>query len=128
MRILLDTNVALWAITDDPQLGERAATLISDPSNAVYVSVANLWEIAIKHALRREEMPVNGADARRYFDLSGYRMLNVEPAHVLRVEKLARIHNDPFDRLLVAQAIEKGCHLLTRDGVLPRYSGLVLAV
>jgi len=128
MRLLLDTNIALWAITDDPKLGARAAELISDPTNSVWVSVANLWEIAVKHAVRPAEMPLSGSDARRYFDQSGYRMLTIDSSHVLRIEQLPRIHNDPFDRLLVAQAIEAGCHLLTRDGVLPRYSELVLAV
>ncbi len=128
MKILLDTNVALWAIIDDPRLGPRATALISDPGNAVCVSAVNLWEIAIKHALRREKMPVSGTEARRYFDQSGYLILSLGPDHVLGVERLPRIHSDPFDRLLVAQAIEEGCRLLTRDSVLPRYSDLVLAV
>ncbi len=128
MRLLLDTNIALWAITDDPRLGSRAATLIADPGNVVCVSAASLWEIAIKHALRRGEMPVSGTEARRYFDQSGYRTLSIGPEHVLGVERLPRIHHDPFDRLLVAQAIEEGCRLLTRDSVLPRYSDFVLAV
>ena len=128
MRLLLDTNVALWAITDDARLGERASTLIASPDNVVWVSAANLWEIAIKHSLRREEMPVSAADARRYFHESGYRMLSIGPEHVVRVGALPPVHSDPFDRLLVAQAIEEGCHLLTRDRVLPRYSELIVPV
>ena len=128
MRLLLDTNIALWAVTDDSRLGGRAAALICEPANAVWVSVASLWEIAIKHALRRDEMPVNASDARRYFVHSGYRLLMIEPEHVIRVESLPQIHRDPFDRLMVSQALEEDCRLLTRDGVLPRYSELVLAV
>ena len=128
MRLLLDTNVALWAITADDRLGSRAAELIGDRSNGVWVSAATLWEIAIKHALRRGEMPVSAADARGYFRDAGYATIGIEPAHVLRVEHLPQVHADPFDRILVAQALEEGMHLLTRDRVLPEYSDLVIPV
>ena len=128
MRLLLDTNVALWAITKDDRLGRRATELIVDRSNSVWVSVATLWEIAIKHALRRGEMPVSAAAARGYFHDAGYGVVAIEPGHVLRVERLPQIHADPFDRVLVAQTIEEGMHLLTRDRVLPDYSDLVIPV
>ena len=88
MRLLLDTNVALWAITKDDRLGRRATELIVDRSNSVWVSVATLWEIAIKHALRRGEMPVSAAAARGYFHDAGYGVVAIEPGHVLRVERL----------------------------------------
>ncbi|MFW6213824.1 MAG: type II toxin-antitoxin system VapC family toxin [Spirochaetota bacterium] len=128
MRLLLDTNIALWAITDDARLRRCATDLIADPDNLVMVSAVNLWEIAIKHALRREQMPVSAADARRFFEESGYRLLSISPNHVIRVESLPPVHNDPFHRILVAQAIEEGCHLLTRDATLPRYSDIVVPV
>ncbi len=128
MRLLLDTNVALWAITADDRLGSRAAELIGDRSNGVWVSAATLWEIAIKHAVRRGEMPVSAADARGYFRDAGYGTIGIEAGHVLRVETLPPIHADPFDRVLVAQALEEGMHLLTRDAVLPEYSDLVIPV
>ena len=128
MRLLLDTNVALWAIVDDERLGHRAAHLIADRSNAVWVSVASLWEIAIKHALRPGEMPVDAQSARRYFDRAGYRTIGIRAEHVVRIERLPPIHRDPFDRVLVAQALEEGFHLLTRDSVLPDYTDLVVPV
>ena len=128
MRLLLDTNVALWAIIADDRLGGRATLLIADRSNTVWVSVATLWEIAIKHAVRRGEMPVSAETARRHFDQAGYRILDIRPEHALRVEQLPPIHRDPFDRVLVAQALEEGFHLLTRDRVLPDYSDLVVPV
>ena len=128
MRLLLDTNVALWAITADDRLGSRAAELIGDRSNGVWVSGATLWEIAIKHALRRGEMPVSAADARGYFRDAGYATIGIEAAHALRIEHLPEVHADPFDRILVAQALEEGMHLLTRDRVLPEYSDLVIPV
>ena len=128
MRILLDTNVALWAISDDRRLSRRARRIIEDIDNTVCVSVANLWEIAIKHALRREAMPVSAAAVREYFSRSGYSMIEITAAHAVRVERLPLIHADPFDRILVAQAIEEGCRLLTHDAVVPKYSDLVIQV
>ncbi|WP_374616795.1 type II toxin-antitoxin system VapC family toxin, partial [Thauera aminoaromatica] len=105
MNLLLDTHVALWAITDHPRLPQAARDLILSPKTTVWVSVASVWEIAIKHALGRGDMPVSSRDAVCYFTASGYRLLAIEPEHVVAVETLPAHHQDPFDRLLVAQAL-----------------------
>lgn len=128
MNILLDTHVALWAITDSARLSLRARELIQTPANTLWISVASLWEITIKHALGRGDMPVSGKHALNYFEQSGYRVLSVEPAHVLAVAELPPHHQDPFDRLLVAQALSEPMRLMTHDQQILRYSDTVIGV
>lgn len=128
MNILLDTHVALWAITDSPRLEARARELIQAPGNTLWVSVASLWEISIKHSLGRGDMPVSGKDALGYFEQSGYRILPVEAEHVLAVAELPPHHQDPFDRLLVAQALTEPLRLMTHDAQIQRYSDTIIAV
>lgn len=88
MNLLLDTHVALWALTDSPKLPGRARELIAAPRNTVWVSAASLWEITIKHALGRGDMPVSGPQALDYFQQAGYRLLAVEPEHAVAVGEL----------------------------------------
>ena len=126
MNLLLDTHVALWAITDSPRLPPAVRERIANPANTVWVSVASLWEITIKHSLGRGDMPVTGAQAKGYFEQSGYRLLNIEAAHVLAVADLPALHNDPFDRLLVAQALAEPLRLITHDAQVARYSDTVI--
>lgn len=128
MNILLDTHVALWAITDNPKLSQKARELILSPRNTVWVSAANVWEIAIKYALGRGDMPVSGKDALRYFQESGYRFLAVEAEHAAGVEELPLHHPDPFDRILVAQALVEPMRLMTHDVQVSRYSDSILLV
>ena len=128
MKLLLDTHIALWAISDDRRLSKRARDLISNPSADLFVSVVSLWEIAIKHALGRSgptAMTISAAEAREAFLESGYELLDMTSEHVLAVEGLAPIHSDPFDRLLVAQALSEPMRLLTHDAALAGYSELV---
>lgn len=126
MNLLLDTHVALWAITDSPRLPPSVRERIANPANTVWVSVASLWEITIKHSLGRGDMPVTGAQAKSYFEQSGYRLLNIEAPHVLAVADLPAHHADPFDRLLVAQALAEPLRLITHDPQVARYSDTVI--
>lgn len=128
MRLLLDTHVALWAILDDPKLGSGARRRLVDPSARVYVSAASVWEIGIKFALGRGDMPVSAADAAGYFARSGFEQLPVTWAHSQRVETLPPIHRDPFDRLLVAQALEEPLILVTHDDDVAAYSSTFMKV
>jgi PIN domain nuclease of toxin-antitoxin system len=131
MRLLLDTHIALWAIVDDPKLSRMARDLIADPANDIVVSAASLWEIAIKHALARglhTDMPVSAADALRHFRTAGYELLDITPPHVVAVETLPSLHADPFDRILIAQALTTPLRLLTRDSRVARYSDMIIAV
>ena len=128
MNLLLDTHVALWAITDSPKLPLKARELILSPKTSVWISAASVWEIAIKHGLGRGDMPVSGEDAARYFRESGYRFLAVEPEHAVAVEGLAAHHQDPFDRILVAQALAEPMRLMTHDPLVARYSDTIIAI
>lgn len=128
MRLLLDTHIALWALTDDPRLSARARALIEDPANQVAVSAASVWEIAIKHALGRGDMPISGEAALEWFRQAGYDLLPVTPQHAAAVETLPDHHRDPFDRLLVAQAATEPMRLITRDPLVARYGGGVIQV
>jgi PIN domain nuclease of toxin-antitoxin system len=131
MNLLLDTHVALRAVADDRLLPNRARELILDPANELWVSAASVWEIAIKHALARgspNDMPISGAASLGYFRAAGYHLLDISAAHAAAVETLPRLHADPFDRMLVAQAISVPLRLLTQDAKLAAYSDLVIAV
>ena len=128
MRLLLDTHIALWAITDSPKLPKQVRELISMPATEVYVSAASVWEIGIKHSLGRSNMPVSGAEASRYFTESGYILLPVTAEHAAATETLPPIHADPFDRMLVAQALTEPLRLVTHDATVARYSDSIMLV
>jgi PIN domain nuclease of toxin-antitoxin system len=131
MRLLLDTDIALWAVADDERLPPRARGLISDQANDVFVSAASVWEIAIKHALARggpNDMPVSGAEALRYFLDAGYELVGISPADAAAVETLPMLHADPFDRLLIAQALSVPFRLLTHDPRVARCNPSIILV
>lgn len=126
MNLLLDTHVALWAITDSPKLPKKAREMIESPKSSVWISAATIWEIAIKHSLGRGDMPVSSQDALRYFRESTYRFLPIEPEHAAAVEDLVAHHADPFDRILVAQALIEPMRLMTHDPMVARYSDTII--
>jgi PIN domain nuclease of toxin-antitoxin system len=119
VRWLLDTHILLWWIEDDPKLGADLRATIADPANEVVVSAATLWEAAIKRALGklRFETPVLLAALIR----GGIEVLPVTADHALAAGDLPRHHDDPFDRMLVTQAIAHGLTLITRDSWLRAY-------
>ena len=129
MRLLLDTHVALWAIARRLRLPITIRDLIDDPANDVAVSAVSVWEIAIKNALARgraDDIAVSGAEALTHFRGAGYAMLSVSADHGAAVERLPRLHGDPFDRLLVAQALSEPLRLVTHDAKLAAYSDTVI--
>jgi PIN domain nuclease of toxin-antitoxin system len=128
LNILLDTHVALWAITDNENLSNKARELILAPRSTVWVSTVSLWEITIKHSLGRGDMPVPGRDALHYFNQAGYRVLSIEPEHALAVEELPSHHQDPFDRLLIAQALVEPMRLITHDAAVARYNDTIIHI
>lgn len=125
MRVLLDTHVFLWAVADSPLLRPEARRLI-ESAEVAYVSSASIWEIAIKARLGKID-----ADATALVDAieaSGFVELPVTAAHAAGGAQLPLHHGDPFDRLLIAQAMATPLRLLTADSQLARYSELVLGV
>ena len=128
MRLLLDTHVALWAIADSPALSTEARRYILAPKNEIYISAASIWEISIKHGLGRGYMPLSGSEAAEFFTQAGYLTLDINTEHAVFVEQLPSHHADPFDRMLVAQALYEPMHLLTHDKVIAAYSDTVILV
>jgi PIN domain nuclease of toxin-antitoxin system len=102
--------------------------LIESPKSTVWISAASVWEIAIKYALGRGDMPVSSQDAMRYFREAGYRFLPVEVEHAMAVEDLPPRHQDPFDRILVAQALVEPMRLMTHDPMVSRYSDTIIGI
>jgi PIN domain nuclease of toxin-antitoxin system len=128
MRALLDTQVALWALTGSARLSQEACDLILEPSNDIYFSAASIWEIAIKHRLARHDMPVSGDEAAKLCRRAGYIELPITSIHAAATEALPFHHADPFDRILVAQAKSEPMRLVTHDHILPQYGDTVLLV
>lgn len=125
MRLLLDTHVLLWLMEDDPRLTAKAHSLIEDASE-VYVSSASIWEIAIKWRLGKiKENPKIVAD---HVQAAGLTELLVSNRHAVATGRLPLLHSDPFDRLLVAQAVTEPMQLLTADALLQPYTDLIILV
>jgi PIN domain nuclease of toxin-antitoxin system len=125
MRVLLDTHVYLWSVMDDRKLTKAARKLILE-ADEVYVSSASIWEASIKVGLGKLEADVDMLVSE--IEASGFMELPVRAVHAALVRNLPDIHRDPFDRLLVAQALSEPLRLLTSDGHLSKYTDLVITV
>lgn len=125
MRLLLDTHIFLWVLAGSALLKPAARRLI-ESADQVYVSAASIWEIAIKARLGKIDADPDEVAAA--IDASGFIELAVRAAHATGVAKLALHHNDPFDRLLIAQALAEPLKLLTADPVLAQYSDIVVLI
>jgi PIN domain nuclease of toxin-antitoxin system len=123
VSLLLDTNALLWWLAGSRRLGRQARSSIGDPHNLVYVSAASAWEIAIKVALGKLDVPPNVATWLPA-ELAANRLtpLPIALSHALEVERLPQHHTDPFDRLLIAQAIAEGLTIVTGDAQFQRYN------
>ena len=122
MRLLLDTHAFLWWVGDSPRLSRRAKNSIANARNQCLVSVASGWEIAIKISLGK--LRIDAALDRflpEQLAANGFQPLSIDLKHTARVARLPFHHHDPFDRLLVAQAIEEELAVVTADPVFTRY-------
>ena len=128
MRYLLDTHVVIWAMVGSRRLSDSARLILQDPDNVFYVSSASIWEVSIKHSVRPSEIPVTSEQMIRFCRNSGIVELPVSFGHAQRVSALPLHHNDPFDRMLVAQAIEESLLLVSHDQRLPPYGSFVISV
>ena len=128
MKYLLDTHLLLWAAGQPERLSKQARRLLSDPGNELLFSAASLWEIAIKRNLGRADFKVEPRLLRRGLLDNGYRELAITSAHVLELDALPAHHKDPFDRILVAQALSEGITLLTVDPIVAKYTGSIQKV
>jgi PIN domain nuclease of toxin-antitoxin system len=122
MRLLLDTHVFLWYISADPQLPVAYRDAIRDPANEAYLSVASVWEAVIKYALGKLPLPEAPAEyLPRQREAHGIASLPIEEAAFAHLAGLAPLHRDPFDRILIAQALQHGLTLVTVDDAVRAY-------
>lgn len=127
MRLLLDTHVAIWAISLPERIPGQIRAMIVDESNHVAVSAVAVWEIAIKRPLRRADPPpISAQQAIAEFTAASFALLDVTPTHAAFVEQLPLVHGDPFDRLMLAQAIVEDMQLVTFDRRLAQYDVPIL--
>lgn len=125
MKLLLDTHLLLWAAGQPHLLSQEASELLNNPDHDLLFSAASLWEVTIKRGLGRDDFRVDPRLLRRGLLDNGYGELAITSEHAIAVDLLPPIHKDPFDRMLLAQAIVEGIALLTSDPLLARYPGPV---
>jgi PIN domain nuclease of toxin-antitoxin system len=130
LNLLLDTHIAIWIVTGSNKLSQKAHDLIANNQNKVFISAVTIWEIAIKSAQpkKKDAFPFSSLEAIIYFQEAGFTSLDIKPSHAALVETLPLLHCDPFDRLLIAQALSEPMRLLTADAILAQYSDTVIMV
>jgi PIN domain nuclease of toxin-antitoxin system len=121
VKLLLDTQILLWAAGEPRRLSARARKLLEDPRHELLFSAASLWEVAIKRTLGRDDFQVEPRVLRRGLLDNGYVELPITSEHAVSIDTLAPLHKDPFDRLLLAQAMVEGVALISADAELARY-------
>lgn len=131
MKVLIDTHIAIWAVLNDPKLPERAKDIILDKENVIFYSTASMWEITIKHMLHPDKLRINGNLLEKGCEGNGYIVLPILNKHVSALETLKRHndapkHNDPFDRIMIAQAKAESLMFLTHDSLIPYYNELFI--
>jgi PIN domain nuclease of toxin-antitoxin system len=115
MNLLLDTHAVIWYITDDFRLPNRTRALLEDTGNDCYISIATLWEIAIKSSLGRLELNTELKEIFTIIDKTGFELLPITASHILANADLPHYHHDPFDRIIIAQSIEENLTVITKD-------------
>ncbi|MGH8338034.1 MAG: type II toxin-antitoxin system VapC family toxin [Gammaproteobacteria bacterium] len=128
MKLLLDTHLLLWAAGQPEKLSVEARRLLDNLHNELIFSAASLWEIAIKRSLDRVDFRVEPRLLRRGLMDNGYIELAISSENAIATDSLPPIHKDPFDRILVAQALTEGITLLTADPLVAKYPGPVRLV
>lgn len=126
VKVLIDTHIALWALMDDPKMPKEAEKILMDENNEIYYSTVSVWEVAIKHSIRPNDMIVDGRLFEKGCEDNGYKVLPIFNRHIFGLDSLQRPdgapkHNDPFDRLLICQSKTEGMKFLTHDSLLSAY-------
>jgi PIN domain nuclease of toxin-antitoxin system len=128
VRLLLDTHLLLWAAEEPTRLSDAARKLMNNGGNDLMFSAASFWEIAIKRGLGRNDFRMDPRLLRRGLLDNDYTELQVGSDHAIAIESLPLLHKDPFDRILIAQAIVEGITLLTADPLIAQYPGPIRRV
>ncbi|SEG45798.1 PIN domain nuclease, a component of toxin-antitoxin system (PIN domain) [Butyrivibrio sp. Su6] len=120
---LIDTHTLIWFMFDDTQLSDKALSTIKT-EDKVYVSIASLWEIAIKQSIGKLDIEVTSVELADKCSEAGIDILSITPKQLDYISKLPSIHNDPFDRLIISQAITEGLSIVTKDEKIAKYDGV----
>jgi PIN domain nuclease of toxin-antitoxin system len=128
MRILPDTHILAWFAEDDPNLTEEMRIILENGDNLLFFSSASIWELMIKRALNRRSFNIQPRILHQALLDNGFEELVVSAKHTFALETLPTIHKDPFDRILIAQAMSEGMLLLTSDEVIAQYNGPIRLV
>lgn len=128
MRLLLDTHLLIWAVSEPERLSLDAQDLMNDEANELFFSAASIWEIAIKASYKRTDFMVNVPELHGELLRNGYQELAILARHTFAVVHLPHLHKDPFDRMLLAQAMREDLTLVTADALLASYHGPILKV
>lgn len=126
MRYLLDTHTLLWFLQDDPQLPEKVGNEITNVENSCYVSIASLWEIAIKINLGKLAIKFPFVKFASYLAENDIEVLQIGFDHLIQVATLDLHHRDPFDRIIIAQGLVENLTIITKDGNFPSYTEKIL--
>ncbi len=127
-RLLLDTHLLLWAALFPDRLPKKARQLMNEADNTLYFSTASIWEMSIKLTRPRNDLEIDIRQWRSGLLDNGYNELSITSLHAMSVRDLPEIHKDPFDRLLLAQAMREDLTLVTADEILATYPGPILKV
>jgi PIN domain nuclease of toxin-antitoxin system len=123
LKLLLDTQAFLWWMSGSSRLSRGAKEVISDPGNQVLFSVASAWEISIKRSLGKLRAPENIAGA---IEAESFDLLGIELLHIEALDKLEHHHRDPFDRIIIAQALVERAMLVSGDAIFQRYGAVIV--
>ncbi len=126
MKILLDTNIAIWSVCNTEKIPEIILEQISDENNEIFVSTASIWEIAIKSISKPDKIPINEIDFIDYCHQISFDFLPIKISHITNIRNLKTkseefIHKDPFDNIIVVQSVVENMKLFTSDNVLSNY-------
>ena len=127
MKILLDTHILLWTISNDFKLPEKARKLIEKEENEIYYSIVSLWEVELKRLAHPDAMPVSASELAKYCEQSGFQRMLIMEKHVyalagLKRDENAPLHKDPFDRMLICQASTENMIFVTHDSLISKYN------
>ena len=128
MDHLLDTHLLLWLALEPEKLSARARIILESPANRIFFSLASIWEVAIKFGLGRKDFTLHPITLRDGLVEAGFLEMLVTSKHAAGILALPRLHRDPFDRMLIAQAIAENMQLLTSDALILQYPGPILEV
>lgn len=121
MAYLLDTHTLLWFVAGDKQLPESSKEIIKNVNESCFLSATSLWEITIKHQLKKLELGISLEELFEFVERNQIEIIPINSLHLLQLSKLPFYHHDPFDRMIIAQAISENLKLISKDSIFKKY-------